>query len=303
MELTDYYKLPKLRIAVSEEVAKVLQEYNLLANENSWSKSRYKLGRRALPIKLLLKNEEAAIKVLKAKPSFLTSGGVYVKLPAEMNADLAYICGLICGDGNLFKSKKGDYLITVHNIETKLLDKSIEIFEKNFDYSTKIKQGHHCFKIEVRSEVIHSFLNKIMEIESGRKKNIKIPSKLKKEKKLVMAFIAGFFDAEGNVALKKNNMTCQISLSQKQKGILEEIQRELEGEEIPTRLTKFKGGCWCLYGNKTSLMPFLERVPFVHPKKREKLETAVRNQAIWQNRKAVSDAAKNPTIYSLSSTV
>lgn len=59
------------------------------------------------------------------------------------------------------------------------------------------------------------------------------------------AFIAGFFDAEGCVALNKNKMTCQICFAQKQKGILEEIQKELEEEGIPMRvnlLPALKGG-------------------------------------------------------------
>jgi intein/homing endonuclease len=117
-----------------------------------------------------------------------------------------------------------------------------------------------------------------MEIETGTKKNIIIPTKLKKSKKLVRSFIAGFFDAEGSVNLQKNNLTCQISLAQKQKRILEEIQKELEKDRIPTKLRKAGENIYTLYGNKASLSPFLQKIPFVHPKKRKKLETAVKNQ-------------------------
>ena len=303
MEFEDYCRLPKLRVIVSEEVAKTIEEYDLISGEKSWNKSRYKLGRRALPIRLLLKSKEATMQVMKSKPKFLTHGGVQVMLPTKINEDLAYLCGLVCGDGNLFISEKRDYILTVHNIETALLDKAVEILEREFSYTTRIKQGHYCLKVEVRSEVIHSFFNKILEIESGRKENIVIPKKIKADKKLTRAFIAGFFDAEGNVALQKNKMTCQISIAQKQKGILEEISRALEEDTIPTKFIKSLNHCWCLYGNKASLAPFLEKIPFIHPKKREKLETAVRNQAIWQSQRVSSDAARSQAVCSLSSTI
>lgn len=302
MQFEDYQKLTKLRIVVSDEISSILKEYNLLAGEKSWNKSRYKLGRRALPIRLLLKSSEATMKVMGSNPLFLTHGGVQVRLPTEIDEGLAYLCGLICGDGNLHISKKRDYIISVNNIEKALLEETVRLLEKNFNYSAKIEKGHHCLRVHALSEVIHSFLNKILDIENGRKQHIVIPSKIKKQRSLVRAFIAGFFDAEGSVALKKNRMTCQISLSQKQKGILEEIRIELQKDGIPTKFAKSNDCYWYLYGNKASLAPFLEKIPFIHPKKREKLETAVRNQAIWKNRKAFSDAAKSPATCFSSST-
>ncbi len=295
MQFEDYQKLTKLRVVVSDEISSILKEYHLVADEKSWNKSRYRLGRRALPIRLLLKSPEATMKVMESKPLFLTHGGVQVRLPTEIDEGLSYLCGLICGDGNLHISKKRDYLVSVHNIEKALLEETVRLLEENFNYSAKIEKGHYCLKVLVQSEVIHSFLNKILEIENGRKENIRIPSKIKKSRNLVRAFIAGFFDAEGNVALQKNKMTCQISLAQKQKGILEEIRIELRKDGIPTKFIKSNGCCWQLYGNKASLAPFLEKIPFIHPEKREKLETALRNQTIWQNQKVSSDAAKSPT--------
>jgi len=261
---------------------------------NRW---RYPTGTRSLPIKYLYGNKEILEDVVGKHPTFLTHGGIYVNLPAKIGEDLAYLCGLICGDGNLFTSKKRDYLVAIHNKETELLRKSIAIIEKNFNYKTKIKLGHGCWKVEARSEVIHSFFNKILEIENGKKENIKIPDRIKANRKLVRSFIAGFFDAEGCVALKKNKITCQISISQKQKGILEEIRSELIEEGVETKFCKWSiksGEMWSLYGNRDSLAPFLEKIPFIHPKKKEKLETAVKNQISLYNRESVSGSSKSP---------
>jgi len=150
------------------------------------------------------------------------------------------------------------------------------MIEENFNYKTYIKTGHYCLKVEIRSEVIHSFFNKIMEIENGRKENIKIPNKIVTSRKLVRAFIAGFFDAEGSVNLKKNKITCQITIAQKQRGILIELKNKLSEDGIEMKIYK-AGNCWILYGNRDSLKPFLEKIPFIHQEKKRKLETAIMN--------------------------
>ena len=303
----DYcYLLPKLRFIATEEIAKILRETKALSKKeicanNRW---RYHQGKRSVPIKYLLDNKIALDRVLEHNPYFVTHGGIYVKLPRKINKELSYICGLICGDGNLFTSEKRDYWVSVHNKEQALLARAIEILKNNFEYNAKIVNGHGCKKVEVKSEVIHSFFNIVMEIENGKKQNIRMPTCVKWNKEFVMEFIAGFFDAEGCVALKKNKITCQISFSQKQKEILEEIQKELAEEGIETRLARFKGSdAWILYGNRQSLAPFLQKIPIIHPKKKKKLETAVKNQAIYYNQKLSSDARKNPTTCLIPSTV
>jgi flagellar protein FlaI len=261
---------------------KILRESEILKIKeiNTKNRCRYHTGRRSLPIQYLFKNKKVLQEIMKQSPICLTHGGVYVNLPTEINENLAYLAGLICGDGNLFTTEKRDYIVSIHNKETVLLEKCLEIFEKNFNYFTEIRKGHGCRKVEVRSEVIHSFLNKILQIENGRKQNIIIPEKIKKNSKLTKHFIAGFFDAEGSVHLQKNKFTCQISIAQKQEGILKEIQKELEKEEIPTKIYKQNNNdVYRLYGNKSSLSPFLKKIPFIHPKKREKLKTAVDNQS------------------------
>jgi len=298
MQAKDYYKLPKLRFIATKEIEQILRQNQTLNHKdisanNRW---RYLKGRRSIPITYLFEDPKVLDEITKLNPTFVTHGGTYSKLPTQINNDIAYLCGLISGDGNLFTTTKRDYIVSVHNKERTLLKKAIQIFKDNFSYSTKIKQGHYCWKVEVRSEVIHSFLNTIMEIESGAKQNIIIPKKIKSSTQFIQNFIAGFFDAEGSVHLQKNNMTCQISFAQKQTNILQEIQTELELMNIETKLYSSTKTCHSLYGNKSSLAPFLEKIPFIHPEKRRKLKMAIKNQ------RAFSACCSNPKQHSLSST-
>lgn len=281
MNVEDYQKLPKLRTFITKPMKEILEKTDILEKADILPRNRrrYQRGERSLPLKYLYKNSETLFQILEKKPVFITHGGTKVVLPNKINEDLAYLSGLICGDGNLFKTNKRDYIVSVHNKEKALLGKAIKIFENNFNYKTVIKSGHDCQFIGVRSEVIYSFFNKIFQIESGRKYNIKIPRKIKNNRKLIRSFIAGFFDAEGTVALQKNNITCQISFSQKQKKILEEIKKELAKDGIRMKFYNYTDtNNWRLFGNKESLKPFFKQIPFSHPRRRKNLETAIKNQ-------------------------
>jgi DNA-binding transcriptional regulator WhiA len=201
-------------------------------------------------------------------------------LPTEITSEISYLAGFISGDGNLFVSEKHDYLVSLHNKDRVILRRMVGMISDSFGYKSSIKNGHGCYKVEIRSTIIHAFFNTIMEIESGRKNAIKIPEKIKSDQNLVRSFIAGFFDAEGSVHLQKNMRTCQLSFSQKQRGILNEVKCELEKDSIETVI--YAGSpstrtIWLLYGNKGSLRPFAEKIPFLHPKKRKKLMTALEN--------------------------
>jgi|GEM_PF-2386237 len=275
----DYKKLPRLRIFITPEMRKIMNKTNVLEQTNltSRNKYRYRKAERSLPLKYLYSNPKLFLKIIQKQPKFITHGGTRITLPNYINEDVAYLSGFICGDGNLTTTTKRDYWVSIHNKQMELLETALKIIKNIFDYKAKISNGHGCHKVEIRSMIIHSFFNKIMNIENGRKENIKIPMKIKANRNLVRAFIAGFFDAEGNVNLKRNNITCQISFCQKQKRILEEIKNELEREGIEMNLYKNQK-YYVLYGNKNSLKTFSEKIPFVHPIKREKLETALRNQ-------------------------
>lgn len=279
LTLDDYMKLSDLRLLVTKKNRKFIDK-NYILQKFSISPPnmrRYVKGERSLPIKYLLDNPGSLIQVMKTRPIFITNGGIKVTLPNKINDEIAYLAGLVCGDGNLLLTKKGEYRITIFNKERAILKKALKILKENFNYSCEIRKSNKCLCIKIGSKVIFSFFNKIMNIESGKKINIVIPKKIKENRKLVRSFIAGFFDAEGSIGLKKNNITCQIMIYQKQKQILEEIRDELIKDGIKMKLFKKAGNCWVLYGNKDSLRPFFKKIKFSHPKKISKLKTAIRS--------------------------
>jgi intein/homing endonuclease len=280
LSFQDYLKIiSRLRVYLEGEVGDIISDSGVLKKLGlpSYTESRYRNARRAFPLAYIQNEPELLEEIMHRRPDLIMHGGVRIFLPIEVTPEISYLAGFISGDGNLFLSEKRDYIVSLHNKETTLLMNMIEIVRSSFGYDAAIRKGHGCSTVEIRSAVIHTFFNRIMEIESGRKKAIKIPEKIKSDRKLIRSFIAGFFDAEGCVALQKNMKTCQISISQKQKGILDEIKAEMEKDGIMLTFYDNGSGCFRMYGNKDSLRPFSEKIPFMHPKKRQKLMTALMN--------------------------
>lgn len=280
LSFQDYLKIiSRLRVYLKGEIGGIISDSGILKKLGlpSYTESRYRNARRAFPLEYIRDEPELLEEIMHRKPDLITHGGVRTFLPTEVTPEISYLAGFISGDGNLFLSDKRDYIVSLHNKETTLLINMIEMLRSNFGYDAHIKKGHGCSTVEIRSAAIHAFFNRIMEIESGRKKAIKIPEKIKSNRKLIRSFIAGFFDAEGCVALQKNMKTCQISISQKQKGILDEIKAEMEKDGIMMTFYDNGSGCCRMYGNKGSLRPFSEKIPFIHTGKRERLLTALVN--------------------------
>lgn len=290
--MEDYQKFSNLRVKFNKENLRLVDKKYIHENFGVLSNTvgRYATGSRAIPLEYLFYKRKAFLRMMKARPVFVTNGGIRVILPLKINQDLAYLAGLICGDGNLLL-RKGYYRVSVFNKEKRLLLETLRILKENFNYTGKIENGNKCSFVEVGSIVVYLFFNRIMDIETGRKCNIAIPTKIKEDRLLIRSFIAGFFDAEGSVGLRKNNKTCQILIYQKQKKILDEIKFELSKDDIDLKLYS-TGRQWVLYGNRQCLKPFLEKIRFFHPQKRLKLETAVKAHESLQSR-TTSSAAKS----------
>jgi len=127
MNFEDYKKLQKLRIIVTPSIKDILNKTNILNRTDISSKNRrrYRIGERSLPVKCLYPDNKILIKIMQTQPIFITHGGIQVTLPNKINENLAYLTGFICGDGNLFKTEKRDYIVTIDNKEKKILEKNI----------------------------------------------------------------------------------------------------------------------------------------------------------------------------------
>lgn len=125
-----------------------------------------------------------------------------IKLP-KLNSDIAYLSGVIFGDGNLtlIKRKASKYPRTklkLYNSSFNFLLELNEIIHNNFNYNGKIykKKDKNCYILELNNKIIWLYFTKFIGIKPKKKINLHVPYILRK-KGILKYFIAGLFDTDG----------------------------------------------------------------------------------------------------------
>jgi len=125
-----------------------------------------------------------------------------IRIPFLLNNLLSFFTATIIGDGHLKKSKQRTS-IELSNIELiKYIQKVCkELFNREFKiHSVKPREGRkQTYYIAMDSKAIHSLLNKVFEIQIGKKSNIVyIPSLIKKSSDSIKSsFLMGIMFTEG----------------------------------------------------------------------------------------------------------
>lgn len=177
--------------------------------------------------------------------SILVRRGKKVRIPQEIDKDVAYLCGVICGDGCLDKpsEKKKDgkfryrIQITIGNDEHLVYIKN-KIKEK-FDYEPVIfiRKDEKCKDIYIESSVIY-FYFVYLGLPVGEKfGKLSVPSKISETKYLFSSFLSGLLDTDGSF------VSSRIYLSQKDVEFLKEIRQLIQkfyGIEIVVKLSPFR---------------------------------------------------------------
>jgi hypothetical protein len=135
-----------------------------------------------------------------------------IRLPTELNSDLAYFLGVHLGDGhmNLVRRKgKIDYYLAIHGHKTDEFDWYNGFLKKliknlfNKDVNPRLTTKG-TIKIEFRSKAIIGFLHKLCGLSLGPKTNCKIPSIITNSKKHIqLNFLRGLADTDFSVTFKK----------------------------------------------------------------------------------------------------
>ncbi len=175
--------------------------------------------------------------------SFSVSKGHNVMLPNKLTPKFAYILGYLLGDGCLkdyrkyiFKRGTPQYPIHFASDSYHFANKILcPYFSEVFGISPRIYKmsTEECFEILIGSKAIYSFLNKVCDMPLGKKKGkLHIPSVIKQApKEIQVNFIAGFFDADGCIYVKRK----EISIAQADKIFLEELSTLIKNLGIETR--------------------------------------------------------------------
>lgn len=154
-----------------------------------------------------------------------------IKIP-EPNQDIAYLLGVIAGDGSLSQVKRNrggyhysfriyagteDFLICLNNLLYKLFSIKGRIIKD------KRKQSLYCLSIR-NAALFFYFVNLGSEI--GKKKADKIPKFVMSDKKLILHYLAGLVDTDGSI--DKN----RIQLKQKSEILLKKLNKILRVLEL-----------------------------------------------------------------------
>src|SRR3989344_223348 len=133
-----------------------------------------------------------------------------VKIPNIITEDLAYLCGVLAGDGNInFNNNKGDYHVSCignPKDEKEYYNEIIvPLFKKmfNLDLKARYHDGNTTYGIRFGSKAISGFLVSKIGLPNGKKHNkLKIPNVFK-NKKFINNFIQGLADTDFDLCLKK----------------------------------------------------------------------------------------------------
>jgi len=161
------------------------------------------------------------------------------KIPANISPKLAYLCGILAGDGSIYcRKEKSDYIIKcVGNPkdEKGLYTKIIKPYFKELfgiNLNVKLQDGGTTFGFVIYSKELFEYFTKSIGLNDGRKTELEIPDLIRNNHLLSICFIKGLFDTDGCISFKKRQTKKPyypvISLSSKSKKLIEETSKILK---------------------------------------------------------------------------
>lgn len=165
-----------------------------------------------------------------------------LKLPDSISAELAYLCGVLIGDGCIWnREEKHDYLIKcVGNPkdEKEFFNQVIgPLFKRVFNFTPKMREldSKTTFGFTIYSKVLYNYLTKELGMFHNKKDfSLHIPTIFKKDKQVLINLIRGLFDTDGCICFKKRYRKEPyypvISFSSLSKRLALEIAKVLKSE-------------------------------------------------------------------------
>lgn len=186
-----------------------------------WEKATGKSAEQ-IPDELLERVQEFGLRKVRTR----------VRLPRFMSPDLAYLAGVIIGDGWIISNGN---MVGVVNGDEKYLQAIGQLFKRLFNFDAIIRRDPrkvHTYFLEVHSRVIVYFLTSVFGFRKGKKASL-IPTVFENyQKGMLMEFIAGFFDTDGAI----DGRARTIKFTQKSKKILMQIKKVLADAYIKSSL-------------------------------------------------------------------
>ncbi len=150
-----------------------------------------------------------------------------IKSP-PLNSHLAELLGALSGDGHISDKNSYEVSITCSGKDDCEYIKHLKpIFETLFCLNFKVYADGSKIRLKTYSKNLVLFLNKEFGLPLGKKKGfLRIPEKVKTNKKLLLAYIRGLFDTDGSIYFRRNNEPA-VEIISMDKRFLKEIETAL----------------------------------------------------------------------------
>ncbi len=216
-----------------------------------------------------------------------------IRLPKKLSRNLAYVCGVLAGDGSI-RIQRHKYNYTIKCVgnpkdEREFYNQVLtELFSELFNYKIKPKlldsKTTYGFEFACKSLVL--FFTQIIGLPNGRKDDIEIPKVILANRKLTRAFIQGFADTDFCLALKRRYKSYQyypvVTGVSKSKTIIDQMSQflTLEGLNVSRhtrhfydkRFSKTEITYAIDISGHNQLVKWMQVIGFRHPKHLGKFE-------------------------------
>lgn len=141
------------------------------------------------------------------------------------NKDLAFLIGLILGDGNISQVSRTECLsITLGTDKPLLWQYAAHIVEQVFYKKPTVRKRKDIQCVDVR--LYQNNLSKRLGVKTGKRKYKKlvIPSWIHRNKLFLIEYIKGLFEAEGSFSIHKKTYTYNLSFSNLNISLLNQVE-------------------------------------------------------------------------------
>jgi len=160
-----------------------------------------------------------------------------LKLPNKMTPELAEFLGILIGDGSVYQYTDNRNMIrriieiVGHSINDREHFKCaiIPLFKRLFNINVALfqRRDQNVVFVRCQSKGLYNFLKDIG-IKTGPKIGIGIPNIVLTDKKFTIPFVRGLIDTDGCVCLKGKCRYPVLSIKQKNKAIIQQLENILK---------------------------------------------------------------------------
>ncbi|MEM3012330.1 MAG: ATPase, T2SS/T4P/T4SS family, partial [Candidatus Hadarchaeales archaeon] len=207
-----------------------------------------------------------------------------VRIPSSISTELAYLAGVVCGDGYL---SSGGYFTSATFDDEEYLEEFIRcarIYLPGYEFRGR-REEKFC-RLDLGSKIFSEVLARVFGIPRGSKAaSWTVPDLVLVRREILSSYLAGLFDADGSV----DAGTPSIMLTTKSEEGARKVWYGLQRLGIPAVVRKYENRGWgkgALYRvmvrGVENLERFLKTIPMHHGRKRRELERVVREQRSYR---------------------